>query len=332
MKIAFTICSNNYLAQAISLGETISKYASDYKFYIGLADKPDQTIDYKSIKNCKVIFYDQIGFEIFNEMVERYNIVEFNTAVKPFYFDYFFLQNGENARVIYIDPDILLHNNLCEIDNLLIDNDIILTPHILTAHPEQSQFEKLILNVGVFNLGFLALKNTINTRILLKWWEERLKFDCRIAFCEGLFVDQIWANYIPCLFKNVHILKHLGFNMGYWNFTERSINLKQGTYYVNNEYQLVLFHYSNFNPLNPNELCKWLKYSFNERPDLKDLYKEYTSTLIRNNYEQFSKLPRGLKFLENHPVVDKKIETKRKKVGKIIKVISDKIIKIIFKI
>ena len=41
MKIAFTICSLNYFAQALSLGESLSKTNPHYKYVIGLVDRPD---------------------------------------------------------------------------------------------------------------------------------------------------------------------------------------------------------------------------------------------------------------------------------------------------
>ena len=40
-KIAFTICSINYLAQAIALGNSLTSQNADYDFKIGLVDKVD---------------------------------------------------------------------------------------------------------------------------------------------------------------------------------------------------------------------------------------------------------------------------------------------------
>ena len=39
MKIIFTICSNNYLAQAKALGDSVLQTNPDYTFFIGLVDE-----------------------------------------------------------------------------------------------------------------------------------------------------------------------------------------------------------------------------------------------------------------------------------------------------
>ncbi len=334
MKIAFTLCSNNYLAQAKALSDSVNEHHPEYKFYIGIVDELSSDINYKEFTNAEILSFKDLNYAIFDDMIERYNIVEFNTAVKPFYFDYFFNRINVGDSVLYIDPDILLHQRMEEVENKLESYDFILTPHLLEPLHEQSQFEKLILNVGVFNLGFLALKVSATTKIFLDWWKSRLRYDCRIAFDEGLFVDQIWINYVPCLFDNVYILKQPGYNMGYWNFNERTISIKDKIYFVNEDYELSLFHYSSFNPMNPDKLCKWLEYSFETRPDLKSLYENYARILMNNKYEFYSKFHRGLNFKENHPFADNKqlILTRRQKIGRKVNKIVSKIVCNIFNI
>ena len=99
-KIAFTLCSNNYLAQAKTLGDSLLKHNLDIKFIIGLADKLDPTFDYSFFQPCEILPYNDLKFREFDGMVERYNIVEFNTAVKPYYIDYFFESHSE--CIVYI--------------------------------------------------------------------------------------------------------------------------------------------------------------------------------------------------------------------------------------
>jgi hypothetical protein len=305
-KIVFTLCSNNYLAQAKTLGESVKKFHPEAQFIIGLVDKMHEKIDYSFFNGFEILPYSSLGFEVFGEMVERYNIVEFNTAVKPFYIDFFFTRNPEGV-VYYIDPDIELFSALSEFDQAFADGyDFILTPHLLTPQTEISKFEKLVLNVGIYNLGFLGIKNSVNGKRFIDWWKERLRYLCRIDFKAGLFVDQIWVNYLPVFFTNVYTVRHPGYNIGYWNFHERRLQEKNGKYVVNGEYELFFFHFSNFNPLKPDKLCRWLDYSFEQRPDLSNIYKSYAKKLIDNRYSEFSKIERLLNFKKNHPSADAK--------------------------
>ncbi len=50
MTIAFTICSNNYLAHAKTVGDSYLKYHPNNKFIIGLVDKLQDEYDYSH--NC----------------------------------------------------------------------------------------------------------------------------------------------------------------------------------------------------------------------------------------------------------------------------------------
>ncbi len=40
---------------------------------------------------------------------------------------------------------------------------------------------------------------------------------------KGLFVDQIWINFVPLFFKKVRIFLHHEYNVAYWNLHERMI-------------------------------------------------------------------------------------------------------------
>jgi hypothetical protein len=305
-KIVFTLCSNNYLAQAKTLGESVAKFLPEARFVIGLIDKIHPEIDYVFFKGAEILPYFELGFDEFDEMVERYNIVEFNTAVKPFYIDHFF-KHTPDSIVYYIDPDIELFDSFHELERAFSEGyDFILTPHLVTPQKAMSKFEKLILNVGIYNLGFLGIRNSENSRVFVNWWKERLRYNCKIDFAAGLFVDQIWVNYLPGFFNNVFIVRNPGYNIGYWNFHERYLQQENGVYKVNEKFNLYFFHFSSYNPLMPERLCKWLDYSFNERPDLLSIYQAYEKKLIQNKYKEFSKVERLLNFKKNHPYADRK--------------------------
>ena len=93
-KFAFTICSINYLAQARVLAESLKKTNPDYEFVIGLCDKIDGSgVDVSKLTDFNLLEVDKIGIDGFEEMCERYDITELNTAIKPFYINYFLILN-----------------------------------------------------------------------------------------------------------------------------------------------------------------------------------------------------------------------------------------------
>ena len=89
----------------------------------------------------------------------------------------------------------------------------------------------------------------------LSWWSERLRRECRIAFEDGLFVDQRWIDFVPSYFDHTVLLDQ-GYNVAYWNLYERELKLGANGYEVNGG-PLRFFHYSGFNPLRPYVLSKY---------------------------------------------------------------------------
>jgi len=44
---------------------------------------------------------------------------------------------------------------------------------------------------------------------MIDWWKERLKNDCRIDLCNGLFVDQHWINFVPIFYKDSVLIENI---------------------------------------------------------------------------------------------------------------------------
>lgn len=292
MKIAFTICSNNYLAQAKTLGDSIIATSPDYKFYIGLVDKLNEGIDYDKEIEHNIILVENIGIPDFDELWKKFSIIELNTCVKPFFLEYFISNFGNIEYIYYLDPDTFVYNNLRLIEEEFgPHNKILLTPHILTPIKLDGKTpdEPIFLNHGLYNLGFLGLKDPKSLLSIIDWWKERTREYGYDRTSEGLFVDQLWFNLVPLYYQRVKHSFNLGLNMGPWNLHERYILNNNNILKVNNRDILVFFHFSNFSFDHPEELAPlYNRYSLEERNDLKPIYSAYYKRLIDNNIEKLS--------------------------------------------
>ena len=74
-----------------------------------------------------------------------------------------------------------------------------------------------IMKSGIFNLGFIGLKNCHNAHRFLIWWQNKLYNKCLIKPASGYFVDQKFMDLALCMFKNISIIKDTGYNVAYWN-------------------------------------------------------------------------------------------------------------------
>lgn len=290
----FTICSNNYLAQAKTLGDSILRHNDDYEFVICLCDKKSSEIDYSFFEPHKIIEAKDLGINKFKQMVEQYNIIELNTSIKPFVFDYLFKNYKDTEYVMYFDPDTYVFDKLTSIEDELKDKSILLTPHIYTPieFDGESPTENTFTQHGIYNLGFLALKRSTDAQKLIDWWMRRLEVNCYVRTIEGIFVDQLPMNFAPLFFENVKISDNWGLNMAPWNLHERDLTLKNGKYFVNNKYPLIFYHFSNCYPNKPNLLSAYYsRITFDGHPVLKKAYDEYKKEVLSYNYNQLSDIP-----------------------------------------
>lgn len=285
MNTIFTICSNNYLAQAKTLGDSVLKYHPNYNFTIVLCDKLSQEIDYSAFTNFNIIEAHNIGIDNFEYMTKNYNIVELNTAIKPFAFDFLFKSND---IVIYLDPDTCLFDSLEDIENDLKNHNAVLTPHIFSpiAFDGLQPTENTFTNYGIYNLGFFAAKNTPETKKLIDWWQGHLRTNCKINVANGVFVDQLPMNFAPIFFEGIKINKNPGINAAPWNLHERKIELKNNRFTVNDK-ELVMFHFSNYNPLDEERFTKYYTRAEHLKNDaLCKLYSTYKQMLLDNGWER----------------------------------------------
>ncbi|MDB5120198.1 MAG: hypothetical protein JWN56_1416 [Sphingobacteriales bacterium] len=292
MTLAFTLCSNNYLAQAKVLGESFRKYHPDVEFIIGLVDLFHPSVDYTAFENFTIIHVQEVDIPEFQQMEKKYSIVELNTSVKPFYFTHLF-KSRKADKIIYLDPDIEIYSNLVEVLDLLNSYNIIITPqNCMPIDDGDLPSDIDLLGTGIFNLGFIALSNHEKIKSFLSWWSDRL---VKYAFANpgsNMFFDQIWINLVPVFFDNYYILKHPGYNMAPSNLHERDLTDKRkGEWFVNEEFPLRFYHFSGFKHLNPEIICSYSKrYTLEERDDIAPLYEAYLSSLNLNKINDFQNI------------------------------------------
>ncbi len=293
MKKAFTICSNNYLAQAKTLADSFSCFNPDYDFTICLVDTFSEEIDYSFFKPYEIICIENLQIEQLAAMIEKYDITELNTAVKPFIFHFLFKTSPDTDSIIYLDPDILIYQPFTYLETCLNAYDILLTPHLFSPiEDDLSPSEPDILNAGLYNLGFIAVRRSAESFRFIDWWQNRLKDRCIIDFANGLFVDQLWINFVPLYFKNTLIIEKPGYNVAYWNLHEREVSICENSYCINKEFKLVFFHFSGYQMTNPKNISKYQnRFTFFARPDIVPLFKEYHSLVTKNKYAEFINIP-----------------------------------------
>jgi len=217
----FTICSANYISYAASLMQSVRRWQPGAARFIVLADTPRAFpgLDLAA----ELIDCAALEIPLLANMALWYGVTEFNTALKPFACRYFLHRRGVRA-LCYLDPDTLLFAPLDPVFAALARSSCVLTPHIQQPLQDGREPSDLtILKSGVYNLGFIALRDGVPARRLLDWWAERCVLHCRIDIAGHLFTDQRWLDLAPGFLPSLRILHHPGCNVAYWNLAHRRV-------------------------------------------------------------------------------------------------------------
>ena len=306
MTACFTICSNNYLAQATILSDSLRVFEPGMQFFIFLCDRKSTGIPYEDL-GAEVIPVEEIEPDI-ALLAAKYTLVELNTCLKPRAFQYLFSERAFE-RVLYFDPDIQIFHSLAPVLQALESAAILLTPHILRPIPwdERRPTENMFLNFGIYNLGFIGIMKSAESTHFLKWWKGHTYRAGYVDTHAGIFVDQLPVNLAPIFFEGVKVLLHPGLNMAPWNLHERKLTFTGGEILVNESLPLIFYHFSSFRLQAPElPLQYYDRYTLASRPDIKKLYEDYLGLLQAARVDFYQVIPYAFAHLYVKPGLKKK--------------------------
>lgn len=251
----FTICSNNYMPFARVLLDSVNQHHPDADTFVALAD---EVVEWDGLYEgtFKLIEARDLGIPGFRNFAFRYDIMEFNTAIKPFVFLHL-MQQLQYDDIIYFDPDIQVYAPLSAVLGPLAGGaSFVLTPHLhRPAEGDADPDDLAIMRAGIYNLGFLGASRTEETLGILRWWARRLRFQCVNQQGDGLFTDQKFMDLVPGFAPHTHISHDTSLNVAYWNVGQVSLSGTANTVLVDGR-PLTFFHFSGFDAQNTSRLSK----------------------------------------------------------------------------
>jgi glycosyltransferase involved in cell wall biosynthesis/GT2 family glycosyltransferase len=286
----FTIVSRNYLHFALNLMDSVGRFLPGTRRTIVLCDAADGLPPMPD--GIELLRIDELGIAMLDRMTVQYTILELNTAIKPFVFAHLF--GREDAeRVVYFDPDIQLYASGELLLRRLDSAEVVLTPHLGAPLDDGKHPSDLaILQSGTYNLGFLALRRSEQTRQLVQWWSRKLERDCVVDIPRGLFTDQKWMDLVPGFCADVHVERDAGWNVAYWNLSHRDVQRSAEAGYRVNGRPLFFFHFSGYAPGSGTISKHQDRFTLaNCSPAAQALFTEYGRSVAAHGRERFSRLP-----------------------------------------
>ena len=172
----YTSININYFSKARILAKSVKRYCKNARFSLILSDKMPDNINIDEEPFDDIITIDSLGIPVDNLYlwIFIHTTVELCTAVKGQALVRFLEEGSE--KVVYLDPDIVVYNDLKDIAVMLDEHDVLLTPHqTIPEKTKQGIIDNEICSLrhGVYNFGFFAVKNSENGLAFAQWWRDR---------------------------------------------------------------------------------------------------------------------------------------------------------------
>lgn len=278
----FTISSNNYMPYTSTLVNSSVSAHPNADHFLCLADIKVETTGFYPEK-CQILEASKLGIPDFPGFAFRYDIMEMNTAAKPYMFLHLFEKGYD--RVIYFDPDIKVYREITPVfDAMDAGARAVFTPHLTEpAETVVPPDDITIMRAGIYNLGFAAFRRSEGVEEVLRWWARRLRYQCINAQNEGIFVDQKFMDLVPGFLPDVTILRNTTLNAAYWNLFQRHLEGNDEAGWLMDGEPLIFFHFSGYDPRNSQQLSKHTSMFSEENGEaLLDLLEDYKDDLKDN--------------------------------------------------
>lgn len=286
-----TIASKNYLGMVRVLAESIRRSNPGTPVYVLLVDRVENKFDPANEPYHLVIVDELDNIPNASHVFFKYDPIELNTAVKPYFLEYLFRKFGVE-KICFFDPDIMVFAGLENIWKLMESHSMVVTPHITAPYQDELHPNELEINLaGVFNLGFIGLANTPTSAEFLTWWQTRLYDYCYMDPANGMHVDQNWVNFAPVMFADVFILRDPAYNIAYWNLHERGRRLRfeNDRLFIDHR-PASFYHFSGLDPDQIDMISRHQnRFTLADFPNLRPLFAYYRDLLRHSEYAMIKK-------------------------------------------
>lgn len=246
----YTSFTYAYLSRARVLARSVRRLHPDWELWALVTDHPPAGLPRDAMAEFDhVLEAGALGIPDFTAWIFKHDVVEACTAVKATMLRHLLARGA--GKVIYLDPDIAAFAPLDPLADRLDSASIVLTPHQTAPDTTAAAWrdnEGGSMRYGIYNLGFLGVRNDPAGHAFAAWWEERLLAACYDAPEEGIFTDQKYCDLVPGLFPGVHVERDPGCNVASWNIAHRPVHITRAGEVTAGGRPLRFYHFTKIGP------------------------------------------------------------------------------------
>ena len=275
------ILSEGNLFKAIPMYTSLCRCCSDFTLFILCMNSSVYHILSKiKFENILLIDIKDLEKDNYDLSIAKSNRIfhEYCWTLKPIFLYYIMNEYKDAEYYAHVDADLFFFSNIDSIFNENPNASIF-----LTDHRNSEEFNHYYELSGLYNTGFVGLKNNYEAKAAVRYWGDRCIEKCTVEYdtVNKTFGDQRYVETWPQIFKHVHIVKSIGANVAFWNVKNYKISKVDNVVYVDNS-PLLFYHFSSVVILEPREfdLCSF--YYIDDENLMNYIYAPYVRWLAKS--------------------------------------------------
>jgi hypothetical protein len=220
MTIAIHYCSyfdHRYLARALCLYDSLCAHSPPFVWHVlALSDECEQLLRKLDLPHVEVTSLSKLEATKPELLVAKGNrsIVEYYFTVTSGYCQYLIEKLPVDCLLTYLDSDLYFFDSPEPVLKELEQASVGIIEHRFTKVNQDK------IKYGRFNVGWVTFRNDLYGRACLGDWYEKCLDWCYDRLEATRFADQKYLDRWPSEFEGVHIIEHLGANVGPWNVAD----------------------------------------------------------------------------------------------------------------
>lgn len=280
------IVTNDYAADAACLADHVMETNPGVLVYaLVIGELPELPQERLPANLRWVAWSELLGEQDRREYVGRYTGFQLSCAMRGLFHEYMHSKTVHD-RWLMLDGDMAVLAPLSPVWQTLEAYEIALTPHSTkpVSVEDVLPHEVGILDHGIYNGGFFAMRRGAEALRVATWLASRLQYWCysgplrtpnRSLRHLRVHDDQLWLNLVPVYFQNVSLLRDEVFNLGHWNLFQGTLEERDGSATFDGR-PVVIAHFSGVDPACPEKVSRWTNlYEKRPSPAWAALFRRY---------------------------------------------------------
>lgn len=236
-----TLFYANYLVRALALHRSLETYFGTHYTLVMLAmdAEAERVLEQLSLQRVRIKPIRDLEAEdsVLESVKAARSIAEYSWTCAPALLRSLLKEVPEGETVAYLDADLMFFADPQPIFDEWGANDIAIHGHrFASAHMDKLE------GSGIFNVGFVGLRNAKQGRACLERWYAQCIDACCLDLARGLCGDQKYLDEWPALYDRLTILEHKGVGVGPWNIEQYTVAEVGGRPHVDGV-PVIFYHY-----------------------------------------------------------------------------------------